>query len=85
MHVPPQRGISLECLGPQVEDLEFVRVVLSIVFVSEVGLVGYELHAMDAADAALYLVDDQCYQDYVDQMFVTAGIDVPTSYLPPLL
>ena len=85
MHVPPQRGISLECLGPQVEDLEFVGVVLSIVFVSEVGLVGYELHAMDAADAALYLVDDQCYQDYVDKMCVAAGIDVPTSYLPPLL
>ena len=65
--------------------MEFVGVVLRIVFVSEVGLVGYELHAVDAADVALYPVDDQCYQDYVDQMFVAAGIDVPTSYLPPLL
>ena len=65
--------------------MEFVGVVLRIVFVSEVGLVGYELHAADVADVALYPVSDQCYQDYVDQMFVAAGIDVPTSYLPPLL
>ena len=65
--------------------MEFVGVVLRIVFVSEVGLDGYELHAVDAADVALYPVDDQCYQDYVDQMFVAVGIDVPTLYLPPLL
>lgn len=41
---------------------KFVGVVLRIVFVSEVGLVVYELHAIDVADAALYPVVDQCYQ-----------------------
>ena len=54
-------------------------------FVDEVRLVGYELHAVDVADAALYPIDDQRYQDHVDQRFVAIGIDVPATYLPPLL
>lgn len=57
----------------------FVGVVLRVVFVGDVGLVGFELHDVDAADAALYPVDDQCYQNHVDQRFVAVGIDVPPS------
>lgn len=45
---------------------KFVGVVLRIVFAGEVGLVVYELHAIDVADAALYPVVDQCYQGHVD-------------------
>lgn len=41
---------------------KFVGVVLRIVFAGEVGLVVYELHAIDVADVALYPVVDQCYQ-----------------------
>ena len=35
-------------------------------FVGEIGLVNYELYVVDAVDVALYLVDDQRYQDHVD-------------------
>ena len=40
---------------------------------------------MDVAEVALYPVEDQRYQDHVDQKLVIAEIDVPAPYLPPLL
>ena len=85
LHVAPQRGISLECLGPQGEDWEFVGVVQRIVFVGEVRLVDQELHGVGVADVALYPVEDQRYQDHANQRLVVAEIDVLALYLPPLL
>ena len=40
---------------------------------------------MGVVDVVLYPVEDQRYQDHVDQRLVDAEIDVPAPYLPPLL